>query len=326
MELFRQFNAGEIRFLLGSTFKLGVGANVQTKLKAIHHLDVPWRPADMVQREGRILRRGNENRDVLIFRYIAQGSFDSYSWQILETKQRFISQFLSGSTYQRSISDLEDNVLTYAEVKALALSEPLMKQLAEKENEVKSLGIVVAKEREAKERMIRELEDAKKNKNRLFDRWINAASTLDTLRKITKEEKLKIYQSLSEALTPPFVSGRTGSEKELRAFCFEISVPQVQKPEKPFLILQHRGEDYRLEVSNSPKGNAQRVINFITGFQKVYDATIKERNENEARIRSLSNALQNPDTASEKRYKEGLAELEKLKTLVKLRIEPQENV
>lgn len=112
LELFRKFNSGEIRILIGSTFKLGIGANVQVKLKAIHHLDVPWRPADMIQREGRIVRRGNENKDVMIFRYITRGSFDSYSWQILETKQRFISQFLSGSSYQRTASDLENNVLT----------------------------------------------------------------------------------------------------------------------------------------------------------------------------------------------------------------------
>ena len=108
--------------LIGSTFKLGIGANVQTKLKAVHHLDAPWRPADMVQREGRIMRKGNLNEEIRIFRYITKGSFDSYSWQILETKQRFISQFLSGSTYQRSASDLEENVLTYAQVKALSIS------------------------------------------------------------------------------------------------------------------------------------------------------------------------------------------------------------
>ena len=91
----------------------------------------------MVQREGRILRRGNQYQEIKIFRYIAEGSFDSYSWQLLETKQRFISQFLSGSEYQRSASDLEENVLTYAQVKALAISQPLMKVLAEKENELR---------------------------------------------------------------------------------------------------------------------------------------------------------------------------------------------
>ena len=96
----------------------------------------------MVQREGRIIRKGNRNNEIHIFRYITEGSFDSYSWQLLETKQRFISQFLSGSAYQRSAADLDDNVLTYAQVKALAISEPLMKELAEKQNEIRRLRIL----------------------------------------------------------------------------------------------------------------------------------------------------------------------------------------
>ena len=149
----------DIRILIGSTIKLGIGANVQNKLKAIHHLDVPWRPADLVQREGRILRRGNENDEVRIFRYIAEGSFDSYSWQILETKQRFISQFLAGTAYQRSFSDLESNVLTYGEVKALALSSPLIKELAEKENELRRLKILKAKRAVDISDMKRELDE-----------------------------------------------------------------------------------------------------------------------------------------------------------------------
>ena len=142
LELYDKFNRGEIRILIGSTLKLGTGANVQKRLKALHHLDAPWRPADMVQREGRILRMGNENDQVYIFRYITEGSFDAYSWQILETKQRFISQFLSGSAYQRSISDLESNVLSYGEVKALALSCPIMRDYAEKENYLRSFRIL----------------------------------------------------------------------------------------------------------------------------------------------------------------------------------------
>ena len=159
LELYRKINNGIIRILIGSTIKLGIGANVQNKLKAIHHLDVPWRPADMVQREGRILRSGNENDEVRIFRYIAEGSFDSYSWQILETKQRFISQFLAGTAYQRSLSDLESNVLTYGEVKALALSSPLMKELAEKENELRRLKILKAKRAVDISDMKRELDE-----------------------------------------------------------------------------------------------------------------------------------------------------------------------
>ncbi len=157
LELFRKVNSGEIRILIGSTFKLGIGANVQTKLKAIHHLDVPWRPADMIQREGRILRCGNENENVRVFRYIVEGSFDSYSWQVLETKQRFISQFLSGTSYQRSISDLESDVLTYGEVKAIALSAPKMKLIAEKENELRELSILKQKREAEVEDMRREL-------------------------------------------------------------------------------------------------------------------------------------------------------------------------
>ena len=130
---------------------------IDAKLKAVHHLDVPWRPADMVQREGRILRCGNENENVRIFRYIVKGSFDSYSWQVLETKQRFISQFLSGTSYQRSISDLESDVLTYGEVKAIALSAPEMKLIAEKENELRELSILKPKREAEVEDMRREL-------------------------------------------------------------------------------------------------------------------------------------------------------------------------
>ena len=111
----------------------------------------------MVQREGRILRRGNENENVRIFRYIVEGSFDSYSWQVLETKQRFISQFLSGTSYQRSISDLESDVLTYGEVKAIALSAPEMKLFAEKENELRELSILKKKWEAEVEDMQREL-------------------------------------------------------------------------------------------------------------------------------------------------------------------------
>jgi SNF2 family DNA or RNA helicase len=93
--LFSDTNTGKVRVLIGSTAKLGTGVNVQTYLKAVHHLDVPWRPADMIQREGRILRPKNQNRSVRIFRYITEGSFDAYSWQLLETKQSFISQLLA---------------------------------------------------------------------------------------------------------------------------------------------------------------------------------------------------------------------------------------
>ena len=139
-KLFTKIRNGEVRVLLGSTFKLGIGVNVQKKLVAIHHLDVPWRPADMVQREGRILRQGNENKRIQIFRYITDGSFDAYSWQLLESKQRFICQLLSGSVMERSASDIDDVVLSYAEVKALAIGNPLIKERVETVNEIRRIS------------------------------------------------------------------------------------------------------------------------------------------------------------------------------------------
>lgn len=120
--------------VIGSTAKLGIGVNVQEKLIALHHLSVQWRPADMVQREGRIIRRGNTCEKVYIFRYITEGSFDSYSWQLLENKQRFISSFLSGTSGSRDQDDIADTVLSYAEVKALAIGNPLIKKRVETAN------------------------------------------------------------------------------------------------------------------------------------------------------------------------------------------------
>ncbi len=137
--LFEEMRCGRVRIMIGSTFKMGLGMNVQDHLIAVHHIDIPWRPADMVQREGRILRPGNLNPKVYIYRYITEGSFDAYSWQLLETKQRFISELLSGAYAQRSGGDIKDAVLDYAEVKALAVGNPLLKERVETANELTRL-------------------------------------------------------------------------------------------------------------------------------------------------------------------------------------------
>ncbi len=141
-ELFRELRKGEKSVLIGSTFKTGHGVNIQERLVAMHHLDVPWRPADMVQREGRILRRGNNSKSVKIFRYITKGSFDAYSWQLLESKQRFISQILSGDCTQRECADVDETVLNYAEVKALAVGNPKIKRRVEVANELSKYRIL----------------------------------------------------------------------------------------------------------------------------------------------------------------------------------------
>jgi hypothetical protein len=138
--LFKAVREGRVRVLLGSTAKMGIGTNVQTLLVALHHLDAPWRPCDVEQREGRILRQGNECEEVEIFRYVTEGSFDSYMWQTLETKARFIAQVMKGDQGIRSLEDVELVALSYAEVKALASGNPLVIEKAGVDAEVAKLS------------------------------------------------------------------------------------------------------------------------------------------------------------------------------------------
>lgn len=127
-ELFAKVRSGTVRVLMGSTAKMGAGTNVQQKLIALHHLDVPWRPSDIEQREGRMVRQGNENQEVAIYRYVTEGTFDAYSWQLIETKQRFISQIMTSKSPARACDDMDEAALSYAEVKALAAGNPAIKE------------------------------------------------------------------------------------------------------------------------------------------------------------------------------------------------------
>jgi len=137
--LFDAVNAGRVRVLLGSTEKMGAGTNVQRRLVALHHLDAPWRPRDIEQREGRILRQGNSNKEVQIFRYVTEGSFDAYMWQTLETKARFIQQVMRGETSVRAAEDLESGALTYAEIKAIASGNPAVVEKIKIDTEVRKV-------------------------------------------------------------------------------------------------------------------------------------------------------------------------------------------
>ena len=137
--LFDAVNAGRIRILIGSTEKMGAGTNVQRRLAALHHLDAPWRPRDIEQREGRILRQGNLNEEVRIFRYVTEGSFDAYMWQTLETKARFIQQVMNGQTSVRCAEDLDGGALTYAEIKAIASGNPAVMEKVKVDTEIRKL-------------------------------------------------------------------------------------------------------------------------------------------------------------------------------------------
>lgn len=139
VSLFRDVRAGKVRILFGSTQKMGAGTNVQERLIALHHLDAPWRPADVEQREGRILRQGNSNPEIKILRYVTESSFDAYMWQTLETKAKFISQVMTGESDLRRIEDVDGSALTYAEVKAIASGNPLVIEKAAVDSEVSRL-------------------------------------------------------------------------------------------------------------------------------------------------------------------------------------------
>ncbi|SCW68767.1 Helicase conserved C-terminal domain-containing protein [Ruminococcaceae bacterium YRB3002] len=292
--LFRKVQNGEIRILIGSTFKLGLGVNVQNRLIAVHHLDVPWRPADMTQREGRILRQGNMNSEVYIYRYITEGSFDAYSWQLLETKQRFISSLLSGSLTDRSGSDVDDTVLDYAEVKAIAIGNPLVKERVEAANEMARYMTLQNKLTEIRLQMEKELLELPARidrQNELIRMCEDDTAFVFTLLESEEEEEERKAamrasrkgrkKSDSEDLT---IKEEAEARKELRETIFSAVMANSMKPadtvlmsyrgfdivlprnmtvDRPYIWLVRTGR-YCVELGENDVGNLQRIDNYIS--------------------------------------------------------------
>jgi hypothetical protein len=179
--LFDRVRSGSVRVLIGSTQKMGTGTNVQKRLTALHHLDAPWKPAEVEQREGRILRQGNDNHEVAIYRYVTEGSFDAFMWQALETKARFIAQVMTGDSAVRRADDIGGQELSYAEVKAIASGNPAVLTLAEADAELKRL--MVLKKNHADEQFIirRKLRDLPETIERLRSRRKNLETDQATL-------------------------------------------------------------------------------------------------------------------------------------------------
>lgn len=273
--LFDRMRKGEIRVLIGSTFKLGLGVNVQDKLIALHHLDVPWHPADMTQREGRILRQGNQNPKVEIYRYITEGSFDAYSWQLLETKQRFITGLLSGSYTERDGTDIEDTVLNYAEVKALAVGNPLVKKRVETANELSRTLTLQRKLIETRLRMeteLRELpaqishqekliENARKDKD-FYGQYTNTLPIPATTAEKNAEAALRadVRKRLFAAIRANELKTAESALLEYRGFT--VVLPANMKREKPFVWLQRAGR-YYVELGDTEVGGLIRIDNFL---------------------------------------------------------------
>lgn len=191
LALFREVRAGRIRILLGSTQKMGTGVNVQERLIALHHLDAPWRPADVEQRDGRILRQGNTHPEVQIYRYVTEGSFDAYMWQTLETKARFIAQVMNGDSDLRRIEDIDGAALTYAEVKAIASGNPLVIEKAGVDAEVARLSRLRTQHRDTQYRLRSEIRHYTDEVPRLEKRLIEVQADL-TVRQDTHGDRFVI--------------------------------------------------------------------------------------------------------------------------------------
>ncbi len=312
--LFNRVQKGEIRILFGSTFKLGLGVNVQDKLIAVHHLDIPWRPADMTQREGRILRQGNENKKVYIFRYITEGSFDAYSWQLLETKQRFIAELLSGSMDQRSGSDIEDTVLDYAEVKALAVGNPLVKVRVEAANELTRLLTLQRKTMErriAMEKELMELPGLMAHQQQLLEKCRRDRAFVEGS-VVTKDPQLRkaIQATVFEAVQGNVLELRERVLMNYRGF--DVILPANMSEEKPFVWLQREGR-YYVELGEAEGGYMTRLDNVLKGLaahEKKLEGNLQELH---TRQNALQEALAKDEDYTDliNKYKAKLKKLDK---------------
>jgi len=265
----KEFNEGKIRILVGSTQKLGTGCNVQKKLIACHHLDIPWRPADEVQREGRIIRQGNTNEQVFVYRYTTESSFDAFSYQLLESKQKSVAQFLSGSldSVHRDETDCADTVLSYAEVKALAIGNPLIKERVEVANQLEHAKI----NRRQRRKELQNLEDIldriprqiKECQRRLSNARLDDTYYRHHKQKVSTEERELFGEDLFYAL-------KTGTMAEKETLFdtyqgFDIVLPAYLKPDdKPYIILRRAGSNsYKIKMDGDKAVGCSRRIDYV---------------------------------------------------------------
>lgn len=289
--LFESVNNGAIGVLIGSTFKLGTGVNVQERLIALHHLDVPWRPSDMVQREGRLIRRGNTNEKVYIYRYVTEGSFDAYSWQLLENKQRFITELLTGTADDVNEQQLDDAVLSYAEVKALAIGNPLLKTRVELVNEIARYKMLAKDE----ERKNASLVEAVKT---LPDKIEKQAERLSALQNDIKT-LYKNYEIADKAYIAQLISfSASENENSLNetVICetngFLIILPESFSRTHPYVILQGEGR-YVLELATLGMGAVIKIENFFKNLKEQEQPAIEQLSKLQMQYRDACLVLQN---------------------------------
>ena len=279
--LFKEMRTGKKKVLIGSTDKCGTGVNVQTHLVAMHHVDCPWKPSSIEQRKGRGIRQGNENEEVAIYRYVTKGTFDAYNWLLVENKQRFISQVMTSKAVSRSCENIDEATLSYAEIKAVATGNPLIKEKMEIDNDVQRLKLLKASYdnqryglqdnfmikypkliKTATEKLANVREDVKARDKKLIDKPEFAI----TIGKATYTERVDGGTMMLEAIS----KCKTGETTAIGKFHgFELLV------EKNFLGINYmvlRGKtEYKAELSNSPVGSMVKLENLFNGLHENID-------------------------------------------------------
>ena len=323
-ELFAKVRSGQVRFLLGSTAKMGAGTNVQDKLIALHHLDVPWRPSDIEQQEGRILRQGNENPKVRIFRYITEGTFDAYSWQLIENKQKFIGQIMTSKSPVRSCEDVDEAALSYAEVKALATGNPYIKEKMDLDIQVSKLKLLKANHTS----QIYRLED---NIAKNYPKKISAAKEMIAAYEIDlahyKEVKPADKESFAMKLGDRIYTDKKEAGTALISFCRQVKTPNVATPigeylgfkmnvtfdsfYQKFTVNLKGALSHNVEIGTDVFGNLTRIGNAL-------DAMEKELQKEKEALSNTKKQLENAKEEVKKPFAQELELNEKLERLSEL--------
>lgn len=280
-DLFAKVRAGQVRILMGSTPKLGAGTNVQDRLIALHHLDCPWKPSDLEQQEGRILRQGNQNDKVKIFRYVTENTFDAYMWQILENKQKFISQIMTSKSPVRACEDVDDTALSYAEIKALATGNPYIKEKMDLDVQVSKLKLLKANHTS---QIYRLESDIAKNfpvqisalKERIAGMQVDSqvVKSVDlqdndtfamTVGNVLYEDKKEAGEALIAACAGLKTVSTGGKVGEYHGFTLSASYNMFSNA----FELTVKGKcSYKLEIGKDPVGNMQRIHNTLSSIDR----------------------------------------------------------
>ena len=301
--MFSDVRAGRKRIIIGSTEKLGVGTNIQTRMVAAHHIDCPWKPSDIEQREGRIIRQGNENEEVNIYRYVTKGSFDAYLWGIVETKQRFISQVFTSRELARICEDIDETVLNFAEIKAVASENPLIMEKIQVDNEVARLRILKAahegkrfalqdavtfqypKRIQSLEKELQSLQMDLDRRNQAMEVQPGFAITLQGKVYEKHKEAGEVLRGIIEGVTA-FTRHEVGMYKGFQVF--------VQKDMmEPVLFLQGEKE-YSVELKSSDSGNMVRMENRLNALDKAVEDVQKEIKTCENEIKNAKHEYAKP--------------------------------